>query len=134
MTEFARSTPTRSLRAELEPVPWQVWRLAFVVVLGSFMSTLASSLINVGVKTITGSFHSPLTEAQWLAGDDLAEARQAEIGRLLKRRTDDGATPANKEAIRKLGVPLAGLGEQRGWEAMANWVIVAHFLAKGGAR
>lgn len=75
-----------------------------------------------------------LTEAQWLAGDDLAKARQAEIGRLLKRRTDDGATPANKEAIRELGVPLAGLGEQRGWEAMANWVIVAHFLAKGGAR
>lgn len=67
MTEFARSTPTRSLRAELEPVPWQVWRLAFVVVLGSFMSTLASSLINVGVKTIAGSFHSPLTEAQWLS-------------------------------------------------------------------
>jgi CRISPR-associated protein Cmr2 len=75
-----------------------------------------------------------LTEANWLAGDDLAAARKAELGRLLKRRTAEGVQPKDKDAIADLGEPLAAIGEAHGWEAMANWVIVAHFLGKGGSR
>lgn len=67
MADTARPTRVRAVRAELEPVPWQVWRLAVVVVLGSFMSTLDSSLINVGLNTITGFFHASLTNGQWLS-------------------------------------------------------------------
>ena len=74
------------------------------------------------------------TEARWLAGDDLKDAREAELGRLLKRRTGDGVHETVRRDIEGLEGPLAELGEKHDWEAMANWVIVAHFLAKGGAR
>ncbi|MBL8144952.1 MAG: type III-B CRISPR-associated protein Cas10/Cmr2 [Anaerolineae bacterium] len=75
-----------------------------------------------------------LTEARWLAGDGLEDARKAELGRLLKRRTGDGVHEAVRRDIENLQGPLTELGEKHSWEAMANWVIVAHFLAKGGAR
>lgn len=67
MTDSARPARTRDVRTTLEPVPWEVWRLALVIMLGSFMSMLAASLINVGVNAIAGVFHASLTDAQWLS-------------------------------------------------------------------
>ncbi|WP_158607531.1 DHA2 family efflux MFS transporter permease subunit [Flexivirga caeni] len=91
MTTASRSQPHAGTRAELEPVPWEVWRLAFVVVIGSFMSTLASSLINVGVKSIARSFHAPLTQTQWLSsGYIIAFAAAVPLTAWVSRRVGAG--------------------------------------------
>jgi EmrB/QacA subfamily drug resistance transporter len=45
----------------------EVWRVAFVITAGSFMSTLSSSLVNVGLKTIGQALDSPLSQVQWVA-------------------------------------------------------------------
>ena len=58
MTRPALSESVRAAPIDLPPVPRQVWQLAVVVVIGSFMTTLDSSLINVALDTITRTFHA----------------------------------------------------------------------------
>ncbi|WP_163508560.1 DHA2 family efflux MFS transporter permease subunit [Fodinicola acaciae] len=48
-------------------VPAAVWRVAAVIILGSFMSNLGSSLVNVGLTTISRDLAAPLATTQWLA-------------------------------------------------------------------
>lgn len=84
-------TVTGPTKAGLPPVPRQVWRLAVVVVLGSFMSTLDSSLVNVGLDTISRSFHASLTSAQWLSsGYVTAFAAALPLNAWLSRRLGAG--------------------------------------------
>ncbi|HVX47181.1 MAG TPA: DHA2 family efflux MFS transporter permease subunit [Mycobacteriales bacterium] len=88
-----RTGHARQLRAEarMSPVPWPVWRLAIVVVFGSFMSTLDSSLVNVGLDTISRSFHASLTSAQWLSsGYVVAFAAGLPLNGWLSRRIGSG--------------------------------------------
>lgn len=90
---MARSVRSRQVQAEaaVPPVPWQVWRLAIVVVLGSFMSTLDSSLVNVGLDTISRSLHASLTSAQWLSsGYVVAFAAALPLNAWLSRRIGSG--------------------------------------------
>lgn len=60
-------------------------------------------------------------------------AREAELRRLLKRRSE---TFLGSEEVKALIEELAPLlftwGEAIGWEALANWVILARFLASDG--
>jgi EmrB/QacA subfamily drug resistance transporter len=45
--------------------PW-VWRVAAVVVLGSIMSILDTTIVNVALQTLHNQLHSPLADIQWV--------------------------------------------------------------------
>jgi len=48
-------------------VPPHVWRIACVVVFGALMSTLDTSLVNIGLHTIGADLHAGLGAVQWIA-------------------------------------------------------------------
>ena len=43
-----------------------VWRVAIVVVLGSIMSILDTTIVNVALNTLHQKLHSPLSDIQWV--------------------------------------------------------------------
>ena len=43
-----------------------VWRISFVVILGSIMSTLDTTIVNVALETLGRELHSPLSSIQWV--------------------------------------------------------------------
>ncbi|PKV96101.1 EmrB/QacA subfamily drug resistance transporter [Amycolatopsis echigonensis] len=43
-----------------------LWRTAFVLVLGTFMATLDSTIVSVGVETLAQRFDASVTEVQWV--------------------------------------------------------------------
>jgi EmrB/QacA subfamily drug resistance transporter len=45
--------------------PW-VWRVAAVVVIGSVMSILDTTIVNVALQTLHSDLHSPLADIQWV--------------------------------------------------------------------
>ena len=45
--------------------PW-VWRVAAVIVLGSIMSILDTTIVNVALATLHNDLHSPLADIQWV--------------------------------------------------------------------
>src|ERR671938_761514 len=44
-----------------------VWRIAFVVILGSIMSILDTTIVNVALETLGRDLHSTLADIQWVA-------------------------------------------------------------------
>jgi EmrB/QacA subfamily drug resistance transporter len=55
-----------SNNAELDRIdPW-VWKVAIVVVLGSLMSILDTTIVNVALQTLHTQLHSPLSDIQWV--------------------------------------------------------------------
>ncbi len=46
-------------------VPAHVWPVAWVVVVGAFMTQLDGALVNIGLATIAADLHAPLPSAQW---------------------------------------------------------------------
>jgi EmrB/QacA subfamily drug resistance transporter len=74
-------------KASATPIGPQVWRIAFVVVLGAFMAALDTSLVNVGLSTIVHGLNGPLASAQWIAsGYLIALAAALPAGGWLGRR------------------------------------------------
>ncbi|MBE2183842.1 MAG: type III-B CRISPR-associated protein Cas10/Cmr2 [Anaerolineae bacterium] len=78
-----------------------------------------------------------------LPGDDLRPAREAEVKRLIGRRTAEGVSHDQKKKIDTLTNLMIQLVEAKHeheqtvvpyWSDMANWVILARFLAQGGRR
>jgi CRISPR-associated protein Cmr2 len=77
-------------------------------------------------------------------GDELKGARRAEIQRLAKRRTKEGASDDLKKEIKKLVDEMCDLVDGNSqnkdkesqkivvptWEAMAHWLILARFMAQ----
>ncbi len=59
---------TTAAPAQTQPAPLgaHVWRLAAVVVLGSVMSILDTTIVNVALDTISHEMHSSLSEIQWV--------------------------------------------------------------------
>ncbi|HEY5261584.1 MAG TPA: MFS transporter, partial [Solirubrobacteraceae bacterium] len=45
--------------------PW-VWRIAAVIVVGSIMSILDTTIVNVALNTLSKDLHSPLAQVQWV--------------------------------------------------------------------
>ncbi|HEY2657618.1 MAG TPA: MFS transporter, partial [Solirubrobacteraceae bacterium] len=43
-----------------------VWRISFVVVLGSIMSILDTTIVNVALETLSRELHSTITQIQWV--------------------------------------------------------------------
>jgi EmrB/QacA subfamily drug resistance transporter len=53
-------------KRDLERIePW-VWRVAGVIVLGSIMSILDTTIVNVALATLHQDLHSPLSDIQWV--------------------------------------------------------------------
>lgn len=66
-----------------------------------------------------------------------AAARQAELGRLVKRRLGEGLSMERRERIATdFTRLLCAFGESQacGWDMLANWLILARFLAQGQAK
>lgn len=73
---------TRSAgRQPLGPIGWPVWRLAWVIVFGAFMSGLDASVVNVGLDTIARDLAAGLGLAQWVANGYLWPCRSVGIFR-----------------------------------------------------
>ena len=69
------------------PIPPAVWRVAVVIVLGAFMAGLDTSLVNVGLQTISGQLRVTLADAQWVtSGYLLALATVLPVCPWLSRR------------------------------------------------
>lgn len=69
------------------PISAAVWRLAAVVVVGAFMSSLDTSVVNVGLDRMSGGLHATLSSAQWVAsGYLLALAAAMPMTAWLTRR------------------------------------------------
>lgn len=68
MAEATSSTsaPAAERPAALAPIPAEVWRVAWVIVFGAFMANLDTSLVNVGLDTISRDLHGSLASAQWV--------------------------------------------------------------------
>src|SRR5215469_11552174 len=56
----------RSPSSSLAAVPASVWRVSIVVVVGAFMTSLDTSLINVGLDTVSHGLGAGLGSAQWV--------------------------------------------------------------------
>lgn len=60
------ATPVSSRPPSLEAIPAEVWRVAWVIVFGAFMASLDTSLVNIGLTTISGDLHGSLSSVQWV--------------------------------------------------------------------
>jgi EmrB/QacA subfamily drug resistance transporter len=73
------------------PLPAAVWRTAIVLATGSVMAGLDTSLVNVGMDTISGSLGASLAATQWInSGYLLALAAALPACGWLGRRFGDG--------------------------------------------
>jgi len=75
------------------------------------------------------------TVAYALTGRHMEQARVDEVRRLVKRRSSEKLTKDARQAlIDELAPHLIAWGEHlpEGWDALANWVIFARFLASNG--
>jgi EmrB/QacA subfamily drug resistance transporter len=57
----AAASPPANERIE----PW-VWRVTAVVILGMMMSILDTTIVNVGLHTLSTDLHSPISQVQWV--------------------------------------------------------------------
>jgi EmrB/QacA subfamily drug resistance transporter len=64
---MAQTRPSSPEAPKLSDIPRGVWLIAGTVVLGSFMSQLDTSVVNVGLQGITKSLNSNLATTQWIA-------------------------------------------------------------------
>jgi EmrB/QacA subfamily drug resistance transporter len=49
-----------------DPIESHVWRISAVVVIGSIMSILDTTIVNVALATLSRELHSPIAEIQWV--------------------------------------------------------------------
>jgi EmrB/QacA subfamily drug resistance transporter len=49
-----------------EPISAHVWRISAVVIVGSIMSILDTTIVNVALATLSRKLHSPIAEIQWV--------------------------------------------------------------------
>ena len=62
-----------------------VWRIASVVVLGSIMSILDTTIVNVALETLGRDLHTTLADIQWVITGLHALARRGDPGHRLGR-------------------------------------------------
>lgn len=88
------------------------------------------------LKQISSSIGYDLRQlADSMGGDVPTEARRDEARRLFKRRIRDGADDHTRKDMLRLADALTTVAEltdgggEKGWKALANWAILARFLA-----
>ena len=91
--------------ADRVAVPAEVWKIAWVVTLGAFMAQLDSSLVNVGIATISHRLSASLDTTQWVS-----------TGYLLSLAA---AVPACGWLIRRYGAAQLWLGALVGFTVIS---------------
>ena len=51
---------------QLDKIPAHVWRVSAVVVIGSIMSILDTTIVNVALATMSHELHASISEIQWV--------------------------------------------------------------------
>jgi len=112
---MAQQTATTTLEKD-DAIPREVWRVAFVVVLGAFMAGLDTSLVNVGLSTISRELHSTLAATQWVtSGYLVALAAVLPISSWLSRRIGAGRLWLGALVVFTLASALCALAPNLGF-------------------
>jgi EmrB/QacA subfamily drug resistance transporter len=91
MTTTTPGVPATGRQAPLAPIPREVWRVAWVIVFGAFMTSVDGSLVTVGLDTISRDTHASLAATQWVtSGYLIALAAALPACAWLGRRLDPG--------------------------------------------
>ena len=89
--------------------------VAAVVVLGTVMAILDTTVVNVAINTLSADFHAPLTEIQWVAtGYTLALATVIPLSGYLADRFGTKRLYLTSIALFMLGSSLSGLAWSAG--------------------
>lgn len=93
-------------------IPRHVWRIASVVVLGAFMSTLDTSVVNVGLDRMSTGLGASLSTAQWVSSGYLLAlaAAMPPVGWLSRRFSARGIWLASLAAFTVTSVLCAVAG------------------------
>src|SRR6202045_558532 len=54
------------MSSESDKIPAYVWRISFVVIVGSIMSILDTTIVNVALDTLGHDLHSSISQIQWV--------------------------------------------------------------------
>jgi MFS family permease len=49
-----------------EKIPAHVWRISSVVIIGSIMSILDTTIVNVALETLSHELHATISQIQWV--------------------------------------------------------------------
>src|SRR6266849_6470136 len=65
--------------AATDRIESHVWRIAFVVIIGSIMSILDTTIVNVALEKLGQDLHKPIADTQWVitAGSALCGVAQS---------------------------------------------------------
>src|SRR5437764_14918885 len=58
--------PAMTTTAASDRIERHIWRISFVVVIGSIMSILDTTIVNVALATLSRELHSTISEIQWV--------------------------------------------------------------------
>ena len=105
--------------------PWQIDDQNTLDVLDFIRRTFAarqiSSRIAYDVRELHTAYH----------GDDMQQARDLELRRLLKQRAGESLSQAERDdLIDVVATALMPLGEALNWERLSNWLIMMRFIAE----
>jgi EmrB/QacA subfamily drug resistance transporter len=54
------------MSSESDKIPPYVWRISFVVIIGSIMSILDTTIVNVALATLSRELHATISQIQWV--------------------------------------------------------------------
>src|SRR5215470_15186608 len=54
------------MNTNTDPIESHVWRIALVVIIGTVMSILDTTIVNVALETLGRDFHSTIADIQWV--------------------------------------------------------------------
>lgn len=112
------------------------WKINETILIGGLLNTLQEYF---KFNWLSGKLGYDMLEiaALMTASDHLPAMRAAELERLIRQRCTDALKSESKDQLVAEILPtMVALGEHKGcgWGSLANWVILARFLAKRGNR
>jgi EmrB/QacA subfamily drug resistance transporter len=100
------------LAAQIERIDPLIWRISSVVVLGSIMSILDTTIVNVALATLARDLHSSISEIQWVVtGYMLALAAVIPVTGWAARRVGAKRVYLTSLVLFTLGSALCGLAQ-----------------------
>ncbi|HET9719589.1 MAG TPA: DHA2 family efflux MFS transporter permease subunit [Solirubrobacteraceae bacterium] len=100
------------MAAQSERIDPLIWRISSVVVLGSIMSILDTTIVNVALATLARELHSTLTQIQWVVtGYMLALAAVIPVTGWAARRVGAKRVYLTSLVLFTLGSALCGLAQ-----------------------
>ena len=127
MADAGVAEPTHST-----PIEAHVWRIAAVVVLGSIMSILDTTIVNVALDTLGRDLHSSLSDIQWvITGYFLAQAAVIPVSGYFANRFGAKRMFIIALAIFTLGSLLCGLSPNMGGPIDGEELLIIFRIFQG---